>query len=254
MPASPTDTAPAPLILIIDDEEQIRRLLRITLEASNYRVCEAANGKDGITQAAMMRPELVLLDMGLPDVEGADVLRSLRGWSAVPVIVLSVRNGEQVQAMMLDAGADDYVTKPFSSVELLARVRVALRHAARNSREQVQMSVLRWRQNDVSGTETAVEIVVEIDVAGRVVRKNGEIIKLTGTEFGILRLLANNAGRVLTHKQILREVWGASYGDATHYVHVQIAALRRKLEVNPSRPKLILTESGVGYRLRSAEE
>lgn len=224
-------------ILIIDDEEQMRRLLTITLEASGYRVSEADSGKSGIVQAAMARPDLILLDMGLPDMEGVEVLRSVRSWSTVPVLILSVRGSEQDKVMMLDAGADDYVTKPFSPHELLARVRVALRHAATKGMETPRVSV-----GDV-----------EIDLAARVVKKGGLPVKLTSTEYGIIRFLAQHEGRVLTYSQILREVWGNQYADATHYVHVHVAALRRKIEDNPSRPMLILTESGVGYRLSGGE-
>lgn len=224
-------------ILIIDDEEQMRRLLTITLEASGYHVSEADSGKDGIVQAAMARPDLILLDMGLPDMEGVEVLRSVRAWSTVPVLILSVRGSEHDKVMMLDAGADDYVTKPFSPQELLARVRVALRHAATKGMETPRVSV-----GDV-----------EIDLAARVVKKAGSPVKLTSTEYGIIRFLAQHEGRVLTYSQILREVWGNQYADATHYVHVHVAALRRKIEDNPSRPVLILTESGVGYRLSGGE-
>jgi two-component system KDP operon response regulator KdpE len=224
-------------ILIIDDEEQMRRLLRITLEASDYRVAEAATGKAGITEAAMVRPDLIVLDMGLPDMPGSEVLKSIRAWTAVPVLVLSVRGSEQDKVTMLDLGADDYVTKPFSPAELLARVRVALRHAA------------------TKGLDTPIVRVgdVEIDLAARIVKKAGVAVKLTSTEYSIIRFLAQHEGRVLTYSQILREVWGNQYADATHYVHVHVAAVRRKLENNPSRPALILTESGVGYRLSGRE-
>jgi two-component system KDP operon response regulator KdpE len=224
-------------ILIIDDEEQMRRLLRITLEASDYRVAEAATGKAGITEAAMVRPDLIVLDMGLPDMPGSEVLSAIRAWTAVPVLVLSVRGSEQDKVAMLDLGADDYVTKPFSPAELLARVRVALRHAA------------------TKGMDTPIVRVgdVEIDLAARIVKKAGVAVKLTSTEYNIIRFLAQHEGRVLTYSQILREVWGNQYADATHYVHVHVAAVRRKLEDNPSRPALILTESGVGYRLSGGE-
>jgi two-component system KDP operon response regulator KdpE len=215
----------------------MRRLLRITLEASDYRVAEAATGKAGITEAAMVRPDLIVLDMGLPDMPGSEVLSAIRAWTAVPVLVLSVRGSEQDKVAMLDLGADDYVTKPFSPAELLARVRVALRHAA------------------TKGMDTPIVRVgdVEIDLAARIVKKAGVAVKLTSTEYNIIRFLAQHEGRVLTYSQILREVWGNQYADATHYVHVHVAAVRRKLEDNPSRPALILTESGVGYRLSGGE-
>jgi two-component system KDP operon response regulator KdpE len=224
-------------ILIIDDEEQMRRLLRITLEANDYRVAEAATGKAGITEAAMVRPDLIVLDMGLPDMTGSEVLVAIRAWTTIPVLVLSVRGSEQDKVTMLDLGADDYVTKPFSPAELLARVRVALRHAA------------------TKGMDTPIVRVgdVEIDLAVRIVKKAGVTVKLTSTEYSIIRFLAQHEGRVLTYSQILREVWGNQYADATHYVHVHVAAVRRKLEDNPSRPALILTESGVGYRLSGGE-
>jgi two-component system KDP operon response regulator KdpE len=224
-------------ILIIDDEEQMRRLLRITLEANDYCVVEATTGKAGVTEAAMKRPDLIVLDMGLPDMPGSEVLSAVRAWTTVPVLVLSVRGSEQDKVTMLDLGADDYVTKPFSPAELLARVRVALRHAA------------------TKGLDTPVVRVgdVEIDLAARIVKKAGVAVKLTSTEYSIIRFLAQHEGRVLTYSQILREVWGNQYADATHYVHVHMAAVRRKLEDNPSRPALILTESGVGYRLSGGE-
>jgi two-component system, OmpR family, KDP operon response regulator KdpE len=224
-------------ILLIDDEEQMRRLLRITFEASDFRVSEAATGKEGITQAAMLRPDLIVLDMGLPDMAGVDVLRSVRSWSSVPVVVLSVRGGEADKVMMLDSGADDYITKPFSPSELLARVRVALRHAASK------------------GVETPLVRVgaVEIDLTARTVKKNSEPVKLTATEYKILSFLVRHEGRVLTYSQILREVWGNQYADATHYVHVHVAALRRKIEENPAQPMFIVTESGVGYRFRGRD-
>jgi two-component system, OmpR family, KDP operon response regulator KdpE len=224
-------------ILVIDDEEQMRRLLRITFEASGFRVSEAATGKEGITQAAMVRPDAIVLDMGLPDMAGVEVLRSVRSWSSVPVIVLSVRGSEEDKVTMLDSGADDYVTKPFSPAELLARVRVALRHAATKGVESplVRLGAL------------------EIDLAARTVKKHGALVKLTSTEYKILSLLVRHEGRVLTYSQILREVWGNQYADATHYVHVHVAALRRKIEENPSQPALIMTESGVGYRFRGRD-
>ena len=221
-------------ILIIDDEEQMRRLLTITLEASNYAVFEAATGKEGITQAAMQRPDAIVLDMGLPDMPGVEVLRAVRSWSSIPVIVLSVRGSEADKVMMLDAGADDYVTKPFSPQELLARLRVALRHAATKGVESPLICLG----------------VLEIDLVAHTVKKQGALVKLTATEYKILSVLVRHEGRVLTYSQILREVWGNQYADSTHYVHVHVAALRRKIEENPAEPALILTESGVGYRLQ----
>jgi two-component system, OmpR family, KDP operon response regulator KdpE len=225
-------------ILIIDDEEQMRRLLRVIFEANDYRVHEAATGKDGITQAALARPDAIVLDIGLPDMTGTEVLLSVRAWSGVPVVVLSVRGSENDKITMLDAGADDYVTKPFSPAELLARVRVALRHAATKGIESPSVHLG----------------ALEIDLAARTVKKHGAPVKLTATEYNILSLLVRHKGRALTYAHILREVWGNQYADATHYVHVHVAALRRKIEDNPAKPSLILTESGVGYRLQGDEQ
>jgi two-component system KDP operon response regulator KdpE len=220
-----------PLVLIVDDEPQIRRLLTVTLEANAYRVLAAASGKEGVVLAAQHRPALVILDIGLPDLSGQEVLRRLREWSAVPVIVLSVQDDEKGKVAALDAGADDYVTKPFNSDELLARLRVALRHSARKQ-------------------ETAVIQVknLVIDLATRRVTVAGREVKLAKTEYNLLRLLARHAGKVLTHQYILREIWGPSHENDTHYLRVYIAHLREKLESNPELPELILTELGVGYR------
>ena len=218
--------------LIIDDEPQIRRLLRITLEANGYRVFDAATGHDGLVQAAQRRPDAILLDLGLPDLEGGEVLKRLREWTHAPVIILSVRDREDDKVAALDAGADDYVTKPFNSAELLARLRAALRH----------------------GQPQGVDAIfhaghLEVDLARRLVRKSGEEVKLTPIEYSLLRLLVTHAGKVLTHRQLLTEVWGAKAIEQTHYLRVHIAHLREKLEPNPSAPELIITEPAVGYRL-----
>ena len=218
--------------LIIDDELQIRRLLRVCLEANGYRVSEAATGKDGIAEAAQHPPDVVILDLGLPDMEGVTVLKRLREWSRVPVVVLSVRDREEDKIAALDNGADDYVTKPFSSGELLARLRVAQRHAAPTS----DATVFHSGQ-------------LEVDLAARVVKLKGREVKLTATEYSLLRLLVQHAGKVLTHHQILREVWGPNYIEQTHYLRVYLAHLREKLEANPAQPELLITEPGVGYRL-----
>jgi two-component system KDP operon response regulator KdpE len=222
--------------LVIDDELQIRRLLRVCLEANGYRVSEAATGKDGIAEAAQHPPDVVILDLGLPDMEGVTVLKRLREWSRVPVVVLSVRDREEDKIAALDAGADDYVTKPFSSGELLARLRVAQRHAAPTS----ETTVFRSGQ-------------LEVDLAARVVKVKGKEVKLTATEYSLLRLFVHHAGKVLTHHQILREVWGPNYIEQTHYLRVYLAHLREKLEANPAQPELLITEPGVGYRLVSKE-
>jgi two-component system KDP operon response regulator KdpE len=219
-------------ILVIDDEVQIRRFLRISLEANGYRPHEAANGTDGITKAAQLRPDVIILDMSLPDMDGLDVLRRLREWTRTPVIILSVRDTDADKVAALDAGADDYLTKPFSTDELMARIRVAVRHAA----PAEDTPIFR------AGT-------VQVDLTRRLVTVNGEAVKLTPTEYALLRLMIQHAGRVLTHRQILREVWGREYENETHYLRVYFAQLRQKLERDPTRPTLILTEPGVGYRL-----
>jgi two-component system KDP operon response regulator KdpE len=218
--------------LVIDDEPQIRRLLRVTLEANGYRVFDAVTGQDGIVQAAQCRPDVILLDLGLPDLDGVAVLKRLREWTRVPVIILSVRDRERDKIAALDAGADDYVTKPFSPGELLARVRAALRHA------QPQGVDALFSNGDV-----------EVDLSARVVRKAGQEVKLTATEYSLLRLFVQHVGKVLTHRQILREVWGENYVEQSHYLRVYMAKLREKLETDPARPALFLTEPGVGYRL-----
>jgi two-component system, OmpR family, KDP operon response regulator KdpE len=221
-----------PLALVIDDELQIRRLLRVCLEANGYRVLEAATGKDGIAEAAQRPPDVVLLDLGLPDMEGVAVLKRLREWSRVPVVVLSVRDREEDKIAALDNGADDYVTKPFATGELLARLRVAQRHALPAAENSV------FRSGDL-----------EVDLAARVVKLGGQEVKLTATEYSLLRLLVQHAGKVLTQRQILKEVWGPNAVEQTHYLRVYMAHLREKLERDPSQPRLFLTESGVGYRL-----
>ena len=226
-----TPKKPATAVLVIDDEPQIRRLLRVTLEANGYEVHDAANGKDGIAQAAQCRPELILLDLGLPDLDGVEVLKRIREWSRVPVIILSVRDRENDKIAALDAGADDFVTKPFSSGELLARLRTTLR------RSQPQAAEAIFRAGKI-----------EVDVSARIVSKNGAEVKLTPTEYALLRLLVVHAGKVLTHRQLLMEVWGPNAVEQTQYLRVHIAHLREKLEDNAAQPKLIITEPAVGYR------
>jgi two-component system, OmpR family, KDP operon response regulator KdpE len=221
-----------PTVLVIDDELQIRRLLKVCLEGNGYRVLEAANGQEGITQAAQYHPDVVLLDLGLPDMDGIAVLKRLREWSQVPVVVLSVREREEDKVAALDNGADDYVTKPFSTGELLARLRVAQRHATPSG------EIPLFRSGDL-----------EVDVTARTVKRGGGEVKLTATEYSLLRLLVRHAGKVLTHRQILQEVWGPGYLEQTHYLRVYVAHLREKLEVDPSKPRVISTEPGVGYRL-----
>jgi two-component system KDP operon response regulator KdpE len=225
-----------PLVLIVDDEPQIRRLLTVTLEANAYRVLAAASGQEGVVLAAQHRPALVILDLGLPDLAGQEVLRRLREWSNAPVLVLSVQDDEKGKVAALDAGADDYVTKPFNTDELLARLRVALRRSTKTEEAAVVH---------------AKKLVV--DLATRRVTVSGKEVKLSKIEYDLLRLLARHAGKVLTHRQILREVWGPGHENDTHYLRVYIAHLREKLETNPESPELILTELGVGYRFLADE-
>lgn len=219
-------------VLIIDDEPQIRRLLRVTLEANGYQVVDAANGQEGLVQAAQCRPQVVLLDLGLPDMDGVEVLKRLREWSRVPVIILSVRDRDAEKAAALDAGADDYVTKPFGSAELLARLRVAMRHSEKSTEAPI------FRSGPLV-----------VDLTGRHVTMAGKEISLTVTEYNLLRLLVRHAGKVLTHRFLLREVWGPNSENQNHYLRVYMARLREKLETDASQPQIILTEPGVGYRL-----
>ncbi len=225
-----------PSALIIDDEPQIRRFLRITLEANGYQVHEAKTGGDGLVDAATLRPDIILLDWGLPDQDGITILKRLREWTHTPVIMLTVRSGDQDKIAALDSGADDYLTKPFSTGELLARMRVALRHALPTQTEEVF----------TAGP-------LQVDLSRRIVTVNDEPIKLTLTEYALLRLLVQNAGRALTNRAILREVWGKEYVDEVHYVRVYMGNLRAKIEADPARPKLLLTEPGVGYRLAAPD-
>jgi two-component system KDP operon response regulator KdpE len=219
-------------ILIVDDEIQIRRLLRITLEANGYRVYETLTGHEAILKAAQVRPDLIILDMGLPDMDGLEVLQRLREWTKTPVIILSVRDKDHDKVSALDAGADDYLTKPFSMEELLARLRTAHRHALP-------------QQEEIAFTSGR----LQVDLARRLVTVEGAPVKLTPTEYALLRLMIQHAGKVLTHQQILRQVWGPEYIHETHYLRVYFAQLRQKIEANPALPAIILTEPGVGYRL-----
>ncbi|WP_423129751.1 response regulator [Gaoshiqia sp. Z1-71] len=218
-------------ILIIDDELQIRRLLEITLSASGYKIIHSSNGRDGLVDAATHHPSLIILDLGLPDMDGQEILKKLREWFCKPVIVLSVRASEEDIITALDSGANDYLTKPFRSGELLARIRAAIRSGEKKD----NAPVLEFGS-------------LAIDLVNHVARKNDEILKLTSTEFSLLCLLAKNQGRVLTHQYILKEVWGFGYIEQTQYLRVFIAQLRKKIEDNPSKPVLLITESGIGYR------
>ncbi len=219
------------LILIIDDEIQIRRLLEISLASNGYSTIFASEGKDGMTVAATYNPSLIILDLGLPDIDGLDLLVKLREWFTKPIIVLTVRNSEDDIISALDKGANDYLTKPFRSGELLARIRTAIRL----SMEKTDSQILEFGS-------------LSIDLVSHIVRKNEEIIRLTTTEFSLLSLLARNQGRVLTHQFLLKEIWGYSYLEQTQYLRVFIAQLRKKIEDNPSKPELLITESGIGYR------
>jgi two-component system, OmpR family, KDP operon response regulator KdpE len=218
-------------ILIIDDEVQIRRLLEITLSANGYKISEASTGKEGLTMAATGQPVLIILDLGLPDADGLDILKKLREWYLKPIIILSVRNSEDDIIKALDNGANDYLTKPFRTGELLARIRVAIRQS-----------------QDIPDNPILEFGALTIDLANHTARMNSEIIKLTSTEFSLLALLAKNEGRVLTHQFILKEVWGIGYVEQTQYLRVFIAQLRKKVEDDPAKPKLLNTESGIGYR------
>jgi two-component system KDP operon response regulator KdpE len=226
-----TDAPFPPEVLVIDDEVQIRRLLRVTLEGAGFRVREAEGGELGLVEAATKRPDAIILDLGLPDVPGLEVLKRLREWSRLPVLILSVRGQEADKIEALDAGADDYLGKPFGGGELLARLRAMLR--------RVQT------QDEQSGVSFG---DVEIDFARRVVSKAGAAIKLTPKEYGLLRLLVLHRGKVITHRQILRELWGPKAEEQTQYLRVYMTHLRQKLEDDPNQPKFFRTETGIGYR------
>jgi len=226
---------PAPLILLIEDEPQMRRFLRTALTTNDYRLVEAETAKEGLAQAAARNPDVILLDLGLPDRDGLDVARELREWSGTPIIVLSARGREQDKVAALDFGADDYLTKPFGVAELLARIRVALRHAA---------------LPPGSAPEPIFEAgELRVDLADRRVWRQGREVHLTPTEYKLLATLVRHAGKVLTHRQLLKDVWGANYVNQSHYVRVYLAQLRQKIEADPARPRLLVTEPGVGYRL-----
>jgi len=224
-----------PVVLVIEDEPQIRRFLRTSLGAEGFDVEEAGGGKDGLAMAANCRPEVVILDLGLPDMDGVEVMRRLREWSAVPVIVLSARAQEKDKVAALDAGADDYVVKPFGIGELLARLRVALRHEAYAGKPG-GMSV--FEAGDL-----------KLDLAARRVTRSGAEVHLTPTEYRLLAELVKHAGKVLTQRHLLQVVWGPGYVERPHYLRVHMANLRQKLEDDPARPRLLRTETGVGYRL-----
>jgi two-component system KDP operon response regulator KdpE len=225
-----------PTILVVDDEPQMRKFIRITLDAHDYGVLEASTVSEALRQATSHTPDLVLLDLGLPDADGSEVIRRLRDWSVVPIVVISARGKEDDKVRALDEGADDYVTKPFGSGELLARIRVALRHSARST--------------EGASSEVAIGQDVVVDLAKRLVVVRGEEVHLTPTEYKLLALLVKHAGMVLTHKQLLDQVWGPGHAHQMQYLRVYMTQLRHKLEGEPARPRHLLTEPGVGYRLR----
>jgi two-component system KDP operon response regulator KdpE len=228
-------SAEHPVVVVIEDDPQIRRFLRTGLGSHGFEVHEAENGRSGVTAAENRKPELVILDLGLPDMDGVEVVKRLRAWTTLPVIVLSARITEGDKIAALDAGADDYLTKPFSLGELLARIRVALRHsnvAARQDRDGV----------------FAVDSL-KVDLIHRKVHVGDQEVHLTPIEYRLLTVLVRNAGKVLTHRQLLKEVWGPSHVEHNHYLRIYMANLRHKLEADPARPRFLLTEAGVGYRL-----
>ena len=224
---------PRATILVVEDEPEIRRVLHSSLGAEGYRVVESASGRRGAIDAGTHKPDMAIVDLGLPDLDGVEVIRRIRDWSPMPIVVLSARIQEQSKVEALDAGADDYVTKPFGVGELLARVRVALRHASRPGGD--------------GGTFSMGE--VRVDLERRIVMKNQQQIHLTPIEFRLLAVLARHLGLVVSHRQLLREVWGPTHEEHTHYLRVYMKQLREKLEIDPVQPRYLLTETGVGYRL-----
>ncbi len=233
---------PAPIAIVIEDEPQIRRFVRLALEGEGWQVHEAVDARHGLQDAATRKPDLLVLDLGLPDGDGLDLIRDVRSWSSVPIVVLSARAGEADKIAALDAGADDYLTKPFGVGELLARVRANLRRPRRGADAE---------QNADGSTEDAVFRfgTVDIDRQARVVRRDGAEVHLTPIEYRLLTTLAANAGRVMTHRQLLRVVWGPAHSEQHHYLRIYMGHLRQKLEADPAQPQYLLTETAVGYRL-----
>lgn len=225
-----------PVIVIIEDDPPIQRFLRTSLSTHGFAVFVAESGKQGIVEAGVRKPDLVILDLGLPDMDGVEVIKSMRSWSTLPIIILSARNGEQQKIDALDAGADDYLTKPFGFGELLARIRVALRHS--------------YRSADSLNHELFQTANLKMDLLNRIVSIDDQEVHLTPIQYRLLSVLVKHAGKVLTHQQILKEVWGPSYKENAHYLRIYMSQLRQKLEANPTQPKFLLTESGVGYRLK----
>ena len=221
-------------VLIVDDEQSIRLFLNLTLTSQGYETIEAVSGKEALTKAAAQKPDIVILDLGLPDIVGTEVTRLLRDWTQIPIIILSVRGSEKDKIAALDLGADDYLTKPFVVGELLARVRAALRRSAKTTGEPS------FKTGDL-----------EVDLLRRLVKVTGHEVQLTPTEYELLKVLVVHAGKVMTHKHLLIEVWGQQYIGEFHMLRVNISNLRRKIELDPTRPQIIITESGVGYRLKA---
>jgi len=227
-------TDPGARVLVVDDEPAIRRFLRVSLGSQGYTVFEASTGEEALSEVVAHRPDLIILDLGLPDLDGVEVTRRLRDWSQTPILILSVRGQEGVKIAAFEAGADDYLTKPFGLGELMARMRAALRHTAPLAAEPVY---------------TSGDLVV--DLGRRVVTISGRELQLTPTEYDLLKVLVRNADKVVTHRHLLKEVWGSEYGADAHVLRVNVSNLRRKVETDPSRPRFIVTEPGVGYRLRT---
>lgn len=225
----------SPSVVVVEDEKQIRRFVRSALEAEGCRVFEAESGKQGLVEAGTRKPDLIVLDLGLPDLDGVEFIRDLRGWSAVPILILSARSTENDKIVALDAGADDYLAKPFGVGELLARVRALLRRQGKSS----------------EGSPVVSFGDVQADLSKRVVTRSGEPVHLTQIEYRLLAILMVNPGKVLTHRHLLREVWGPSFVESNHYLRIYVGHLRQKLEADPAQPKHILTETGVGYRFQS---
>lgn len=226
-----------PSVLVVDDEPAIRRFLRMILTAHAYTIFEASTGREALDRAAAHRPDIIVLDLGLPDIDGVQVTRLLREWTQIPILILSVRGGEQDKVAALDAGADDYLTKPFGSSELLARLRAGLRRATGSTSEPI------FSSGDLN-----------VDLTRHIVTIRGREAQLTPTEYDLLRVLVVSAGKVLTHHHLLRQVWGVGYDDEVHMLRVNMSNLRRKIELDPTRPRYIVTEPGVGYRLRAEPE
>ena len=225
-----------PVIIVIEDDPSIRRFLHTSLSTHNFKVFEVDTGKKGIVELGVRKPDVLILDLGLPDMDGVDIIKSIRSWSTVPIIILSARSDEQQKIQAFEAGADDYLTKPFGFGELLARIRVALRHSMRPYEQS---------QNDIFITGN-----LKFDAVNRVVCIDDQEVHLTPIQYRLLMVLVKNAGKVLTQQQILKEVWGPSYKENAHYLRIYMSQLRQKLEADPAQPKLLLTESGIGYRLK----